>query len=65
MSRKHNTKHPNRGRSHYPERLEARGLSAAPVMRDLDYLRRHQSTDYWLASHPAIAEFLAATRGGE
>jgi hypothetical protein len=41
MSRKHNTKHPERGRSHYPQRLTARGISSAGVrMMDLDLLRR-------------------------
>lgn len=31
MARKHNTKH-DRSRSHYPERLAARGLGKTPVM---------------------------------
>lgn len=34
MSRKHNTKH-NRSRSHYKDRLRARGLSKAPRMTDV------------------------------
>lgn len=42
MSRKYNTKHPERGRSNYPARLTARGLSKTPVMGDLDYLRNKQ-----------------------
>jgi hypothetical protein len=41
MSRKHNTKHPQRNRSRYPQRLTARGISSAGVrMMDLDTLRR-------------------------
>jgi hypothetical protein len=39
MARKHNTKH-SRTRSHYPERLQRRGVSSASVrMPDLDTLR--------------------------
>lgn len=45
MSRKHNTKHPDRGRSNYGRRLEARGLSHAPVMADVIYLRRKQTRE--------------------
>lgn len=41
MSRKHNVKH-NRTKSNYPKRLERRGLSRAPVMPELDTLRRKQ-----------------------
>lgn len=41
MSRKHNTKHPDRGISNYPLRLQARGVSSAGVrMMTLDVLRR-------------------------
>lgn len=42
MSRKHNTRHPERGRSNYPRRLGARGLTKAPQMPSLDNLRRKQ-----------------------
>lgn len=42
MSRKHNTRHPDRGRSRYPLRLEKRGLSRAPAMPSLDSLRKIQ-----------------------
>lgn len=63
MSGKHNTKHPDRSRSNYPERLEARGLSKTPEMASLDYLRHHQGTENWLAEHPAIVENLAAFFG--
>jgi len=42
MSRHYNARHPNRGRSHYPERLEARGLSKAPRMEPLEPLRKRQ-----------------------
>jgi len=38
MAGKYNVRH-FRGRSHYPERLEARELSHSPVMPDLDALR--------------------------
>jgi len=42
MSRKYNTKHPNRGISNYPERLRRRGLGKTPVMVPLDVLKRWQ-----------------------
>ena len=42
MSRKHNTQHQDRGRSNYPARLAARGLSKAPALADVDQLRRTQ-----------------------
>jgi hypothetical protein len=42
MSRHYCARHPSRGRSHYPERLEARGLSKAPRMEPLDPLRKRQ-----------------------
>lgn len=42
MSGKHNTRHPDRGASHYPERLAARGLSKAPRLADPDVLRARQ-----------------------
>lgn len=35
MSRKHSTKHLSRGKSNYPRRLEARGVSSAQA-RQLD-----------------------------
>jgi hypothetical protein len=42
MARKHNTKHPDRGRSNYPARLSARGLGKTPAMTDVETLRsRH------------------------
>lgn len=62
MSRKHNTKH-DRSQSHYPARLEARGLSKPPAMPTLEYLRRHQGTESWLAAHPAIVANLSAFHG--
>lgn len=43
MSRKHNC--PKRGRrnkSHYPERLTARGLTKAPQMESVEVLRARQ-----------------------
>jgi len=55
MSRKHNTQHPGRGRSHYPERLAARGLTKTPTITSVENLRRRQATDEWLAAHPWIA----------
>ncbi len=36
MSGKYNTKHPERGTSHYPERLYARHLKTAPRMAVID-----------------------------
>lgn len=42
MSRKHNTRHPERGRSRYGERLTARGLSKAPAMESAEHLERVQ-----------------------
>jgi hypothetical protein len=43
VSRKHNTKHAWRGQSHYPERLQARGLTSRSVrMLDLESLRKRQ-----------------------
>jgi hypothetical protein len=42
MSRKHNTNHPDRSRSNYPQRLANRGLSKAPALRSLEDLRRIQ-----------------------
>jgi hypothetical protein len=42
MARKHNTKHRERGRSRYKARLTKRGLSKAPMLSDVDSLRREQ-----------------------
>lgn len=46
MSRKHNTKHPNRGRTNevrgYLKRLHQRGLGKAPMLADVDTLRVRQ-----------------------
>lgn len=42
MARKHNTKHFGRGRSNYPKRLEARGLSKAPTLAPVEQLRNRQ-----------------------
>lgn len=36
MSRKYNTKHPDRRRSHYPERLSARGLGKSPQLMPIE-----------------------------
>lgn len=41
MSRKHNTKH-SRGKSAYPIRLQARGLSKAPKLEALESLQQRQ-----------------------
>ena len=45
MSRKYNTKHPERGMSHYPERLARRDLSRTPEMESLSTLRKRQDPD--------------------
>lgn len=45
MSRKHNTKHPTRVRSRYPLRLAKRGLSKAPSLPSLDWLRAKQTRE--------------------
>lgn len=42
MSGKYNRPHPDRGRSHYSERLTKRGLSKAPRMEAVDVLRTRQ-----------------------
>ena len=42
MSRHHNTRHPERGLSRYPQRLAARGLTKAPAMPTLENLRARQ-----------------------
>jgi hypothetical protein len=42
MSRHYNTQHPERGRSHYPDRLSARGLTKAPTMPKVEDLRKIQ-----------------------
>jgi len=42
MSRKHNTRH-DRSKSHYKERLEARGLSRAPAMTVYDQAKAKTS----------------------
>lgn len=42
MSRHHNTRHPDRGRSNYPARLAARGLNKAPALEAVDNLRSRQ-----------------------
>jgi hypothetical protein len=42
MSRHYNGRHPERGRSRYAARLEARGLRKAPSLRPLEDLRRIQ-----------------------
>lgn len=66
MSRHYNTKHPDRGRSHYPERLDARGVTSASCrMRKLDDLRRIQRareerTGVPWATYTELAELDAA-----
>lgn len=45
VSRHHNTKHLLRSRSNYKKRLEARGLSSAPKLADVFYLRRKQTRE--------------------
>lgn len=62
MSRKCNTQHPNRGRSHYPERLAARGLTRAPAMPTVESLRSRQSRPEWLDAHPSIKTNLESSR---
>ncbi len=42
MSRHHNTKHPERGRSNYKVRLGSRGLTKAPTLEPADNLRTRQ-----------------------
>lgn len=42
MTKKFNTKHPDRGRSQYPRRLRDRGLTKAPKLEDVDRLRERQ-----------------------
>lgn len=42
MSTKHNCPHPERGRSHYRDRLARRGLSKSPVMGSLEHLQGRQ-----------------------
>jgi hypothetical protein len=63
MARKHNTKHPDRGASHYPDRLAARGLSRVPAMATVESLRKRQATPEWLAAHPWVPLNIAAYRG--
>lgn len=42
MSRHYNTRHDDRNKSNYPERLNHRGLSKAPAMEELEVLERRQ-----------------------
>jgi len=63
MARKHNTKHPDRGASHYPDRLAARGLSRPPALPTVESLRSRQARPEWLDAHPWVAVNLAAFRG--
>lgn len=42
MSGKFNKQHPDRGRSRYPQRLAARGLSKAPRMEAREVLEARQ-----------------------
>lgn len=62
MSRKHNARH-ERGKSHYPERLEARGLSKSPVMPDLDRLRAHVNAESFDPQERQRREALAVAQG--
>lgn len=48
MSRKHNTKHPERGTSNYPQRLARR--AGAQTMEDLRTLRKRQLRSVLLLS---------------
>lgn len=64
MSRKCNTKHPDRGASNYPQRLAARGLTKTPTMASVESLRKRQASPAWLAAHPTIAAHLAVIRAG-
>jgi hypothetical protein len=36
MSKKHNTQHPDRSRSRYPERLQKRGLGKSPMLAEIE-----------------------------
>lgn len=63
MSRKCNTKHPSRNRSHYGERLAARGLTKAPALPSVENLRTKQTRESWLTEHPSIVANLAAFHG--
>jgi hypothetical protein len=65
LSRKFNTRHPDRGRSKYPARLSARGLSRPPSMPTVESLRRCQSSPDWLLAHPWIRDNLIALHGGD
>lgn len=51
MSKKHNTKHPNRGLSNYPERLRKRGLHKAPMMASLAELKKRQKAPVQSGEH--------------
>lgn len=42
MTTRHNTRHPDRVRSRYPERLARRGLTRAPAMESVEALRSRQ-----------------------
>lgn len=63
MSKKRNTKHPDRGRSNYPNRLVKRGLSKTPSMESIETLRKRQERreeetgfPYWTARADAIED---------
>jgi hypothetical protein len=67
MARKHNGRHPERGRSRYRDRLVRRGQSGAAVrMADIETLRRTQEARYartrswWPEPEPAAASADAA-----
>lgn len=55
MSRKHNAPHPQRGRSHYRQRLAQRGYTggAQPHMDELDTLRARQQRRAAASAPPA------------
>ena len=42
MAGKYNRKHPERGKSRYKRRLQARGLRHAPALESVDRLRDRQ-----------------------
>jgi hypothetical protein len=52
MTRRYNTKHTERGRSRYPLRLQARGLTKAPPLAPLSGLQARQEARVKNTGHP-------------
>jgi hypothetical protein len=65
MSRHHNTKHPERGRSRYPERLARRGHSKTPQMESLDHLRDTQNARVRRQGYPFPSDYTDAQEAAE